>query len=147
MSNKYESADLILKLYELRREEKMREARNWFASFFPESAAEVMQTILNPETSANYRMVISYWDMAASFVNHGAIDADMFNEVSGESIMVFSRIEPFLPELREITKRPQMLANLEKVIMSQPNAKEMLATQREMMKKYMQARAEMVQKA
>lgn len=146
MDEKYKSADLILKLYELRREEKMREARNWFATFFPESAEEIMQTVLNPETSANYRMVISYWDMAASFVNHGAIDAEMFNDVSGESIMVFSRIEPFLEELREITKRPQMLANLEKVVMSQPNAKEMLATQREMMKKYMQARAEMAQK-
>jgi isoleucyl-tRNA synthetase len=147
MDEKYKSADLILKLYELRREEKMREARNWFATFFPESAEEIMQTVLNPETSANYRMVISYWDMAASFVNHGAIDAEMFNDVSGESIMVFSRVEPFLEELREITKRPQMLANLEKVVMSQPNAKEMLATQREMMKKYMQARAEMAQKA
>lgn len=146
MDDKYKSADLILKLYELRREEKMREARNWYATFFPESAEEIMQTILNPETSANYRMVISYWDMAASFVVHGAIDADMFNDVSGESVMVFSRIEPFLQELREITKRPQMLANLEKVVMSQPNAKEMLANLREMMKKYMQARAELAQK-
>lgn len=147
MSDKYQSADLLMKLYDLRREDKMREARAWFTSFFPENTEEIMQTILNPETSANFRMVISYWDMAASFVNHGAIDEDMFNEVSSESVMVFSRIEPFIEELREITKRPQMLANLEKVVMSRPNAKEMLAEQREMMKKYIQARLEMSKNA
>ncbi|NJM53854.1 MAG: hypothetical protein HC846_10965 [Blastocatellia bacterium] len=56
MDEKYKSADLLMKLYELRREEKMREARNWFTTFFPESAAEIMQTILNPETSANFRI-------------------------------------------------------------------------------------------
>ncbi len=141
--NKAESADLILKLYELRREEKMREARNWFVSFFPESVEEIMQAILNPETSAYYRMVLSYWDMAASFVNHGAIDEEMFNDVSGECIVVFSKIEPYLAELREMSKRPKMLANLEKLVMRQPDAKEMLAAQREMMKKWSQARAEM----
>jgi len=140
--SKTESADLILKLYELRREEKMREARNWFVTFFPESAEDVMKAILNPETSAYYRMVLSYWDMAASFVNHGAIDEEMFNDVSGESIVVFSKIEPYLAELREMTKRPKMLANLEELVMRQPDAKEMLAAQREMMKHWMQARAE-----
>ena len=139
MTDKYQSADLLMKLYDLRREEKMREARNWFVTFFPESAEEIMETILNPETSAHYRMVVSYWDMAASFVNHGAIDEEMFNDASAESIMVFSRIEPFLHDLREMTKRPGMLRHLESLIMKQPNAKEMLDTQREMMKKYMDA--------
>ncbi len=141
--SKVESANLILKLYELRREEKMREARNWFTTFSPHSAEEIMQTIFNPETSAKYRMVVSYWDMAASFVNHGAIDEEMFNDVSGECVIVFARIEPFLDELREMTKRPKMLANIEKLVMRQPNAREMLASQREMMKKYQEARAEM----
>lgn len=142
MSDKYQSADLLMKLYDLRRQEKMREARNWFAGFFPNSAEEIMQTIINPETSANYRMVLSYWDMAASFVNHGAIDEEMFNDVSAECISVFSRIEPYLGELREITKRPNMMANLEKLVMNRPNAKEMLDAQREMMRKFAQARAE-----
>ncbi|MDQ3710804.1 MAG: hypothetical protein M3388_01085, partial [Acidobacteriota bacterium] len=67
--SKAESAELILKLYDLRREATMREARNWMISFFPEGAADVIQAMLNPETSAYYRMVTSYWDMAASFVN------------------------------------------------------------------------------
>jgi hypothetical protein len=110
MSDKYQSADLILKLYELRREEKMREARKWFGTFMPESAEEIMQTVINPESSANYRMVVSYWEMAASFENHGAIDEEMFYDVSAEGMAVFAKIEPFLAELREITKRPKCLS-------------------------------------
>ena len=134
--SKAESADLILKMYELRREAKMREARNWFVTFFPESAEDILQTAINPEFGAYYRMVVSYWDMAASFVNHGAIDEEMFMDTAGECIIVFSKIEPFLEGLRETTKRPKMLTNLEKLVMRQPDAKEMLATQREMMKRW-----------
>ena len=145
MSDKFQSADLILKLYELRREAKMRAARDWFSGFSPESAEEIMQTVFNPVSSANYRMVVSYWDMAASFVNHGVIDEEMFMEVSAECVVVFAKIEPFLGELREITKRPKMVANLEKLVMRQPDAKEMLATQRAMMKKWAEARAESAQ--
>ena len=138
--SKVESADLILKLYELRREEKMREARAWIIPFFPESAADIMQAMVNAETSAKFRMVTTYWDMAASFVNHGAIDEEMFTEITGEHIVVFSKIEPFIEELRE-TMGANYLKNLETLIMKQPDAKEMLAARREMMKRWMQARA------
>lgn len=141
--SKAESADLILKLYDLRRETKMREARNWMISFFPESAADVMQAMIDPETSAYYRMVVTYWDMAASFVNHGAIDEEMFADAHGEQIVVFSKIEPFLAELRETMGNPKMLQNLEKVVMKMPDAKERLVKSREMMKRMMQMRAQM----
>ena len=141
--SKVESADLILKLYDLRREEKMREARNWILSFFPESAADVMQAMIGAETSAYYRMVITYWDMAASFVNHGAIDEEMFADAHGEHVVVFSKVEPFLAELREMTGNPKMLENLEKLVMKMPDAKERLAKSRETMKRWMQARAQM----
>jgi len=147
MNDKGQSADLIMKLYDLRREEKMREARNWFASFFPESADEIMKTIINPETSAYYRMVTSYWDMAASFVNQGAIDEEMFMAFGGEGVVVFAKIEPFIAEIREITNRPKMYSNLESLVMRQPNAKETLESQREMMKKFIQARAELAKGA
>jgi hypothetical protein len=136
--SKTKSADLILKLYETRREPVMRDARVWFAGFFPESAEDIMNTLMNPEVSHFYRMVLSYWDMAASFVNHGAIDEKMFMEVSGEIVVVFCKIEPFLAELREITKRPQMLQNIEALVMRQPGAKDLLTSQREMMKMWMQ---------
>ena len=145
--SKTESADLILKLYDLRREATMREARNWMIGFFPESAADVMQAILNVETSAYYRMVVTYWDMAASFVNHGAIDEEMFTDAHGEHFVVFSKIEPFLPELREIMGNPNMLGNLEKLIMRQPDAKEKLAKARESMKRWIEASREMSKNA
>jgi len=145
--NKAESANLILKLYELRREATMREARNWMISFFPESAADVMQAMISPDASAYYRMVVSYWDMAASLVNHGAIDEEMFADANGEHVMVFSKIEPFLSELRETVGSPKMLSNLEKLIMRQPNAKEMLAGRRGMMKRMVEARREMSKNA
>ena len=145
--SKTESAELILKLYDLRREEKMREARSWMLSFFPESAADILQALIRAETSAYYRMVTSYWDMAASLVNHGAIDEEMFADAHGEHIVIFSKIEPFLPELREATGNQNMFENLEKLIMRQPDAKEKLAKSRESMKRWMQARAEMSKSA
>lgn len=143
MSKEYESADLILKLYEMRRDPVMREARKWMVGFFPESAQGIMQAMVNPETSAYYRMATSYWDMAASFVINGAIDEQMFNDANGEHIIVFSKIEPFLAELRATMQSPNMMKNLETLVMRMPNAKEMLASRREMMKRWIKAREEM----
>ena len=143
MSKEWESADLILKLYEMRREPVMREARNWMVGFFPESAQDVVQAMINPKTSAYYRMVTTYWDMAASFVINGAIEEKMFSDAAGEHIIIFSKIEPFLQELREMTGNPNGLKNLETLVMRMPNAKETLAARREMMKRWMQAREEM----
>ena len=145
--DKTESANLILKLYELRRNEKMREARNWIIPFFPESAQDIMKAMIDAETSAYYRMVTTYWDMAASFVNHGAIDLEMFGEIHLEHIIVFSKIEPFLNELRELMGNPNYMLNLEKLIMKMPDAKVMLAARRELMKRWMKARAEMSKSA
>lgn len=140
--SKVESADLIMKLYDLRREPTMREARKWFATFMPESAEEVVQAVIDENTSAYYRMVVGYWDMAAGFVIHGAIDEEMFNDANGEHIMVFCKIEPFLNELRELWKFPKMLKNLETLIMNMPDAKALLAERREMIKGWIKARAE-----
>jgi hypothetical protein len=145
--SKAESADLIMKLYDLRREEKMREARGWITSFFPESAADIMRAMVAAETSGKFRMVTSYWDMAAGFVNHGAIDEEMFFESNGECVIVFSKVEPFLEELRQIMGSPNYLKNLETLVMKLPDAKEVLASRREMMKRWMQMRAEMAKTA
>ncbi len=140
--SKVESADLILKLYELRREATMREARNWILSFFPESAADVMQAMIDPQTSAHYRMVVTYWDMAASFVNHGAIDEEMFADAHNEHLVVFSKIEPYLIEIREVMANQNYLKNLETLAMKMPDAKAELGKRREMMKRWMQLRAQ-----
>jgi len=140
MGTKTEDANLILKLYELRREEVMRKARDWFIWFNPGSMQDILDTFMS-DKSAYYRMVVSYWEMAATLVNHGAIDEEMFNEANGEQTVVFAKVEPFLAELRTRFDSPQMLANLEKLVMRKPNAKELLTTLRERFKQMAAMRA------
>jgi hypothetical protein len=143
MSKESESADLIMKLYDLRREATMREARNWYVvSFFPESAQDVIKALVAPESSAYFRMVSSYWDMAAGFVNRNAIDEDMFFDSAGESIIVFAKVEPFIAEVRSIVGNPKMLANLEALVMRLPDAKTMLEERRDMIRRMVAARAD-----
>lgn len=132
--SKVESADLILKLYDLRREATMRKARDWFFGFNPTSAEDIEKTMMDPEVGAYLRMVTSYWEMAAALVNHGAIDAEMFNDTTGEQIGVFAKIEPYLGDLRAKWEMPDAFKNLEKVIYDKPGGKEQLAKTREWMK-------------
>jgi hypothetical protein len=131
--SKQEEASLILKLYELRREDTMRKARDWyFGHFHPETIADYNDALFGPY-SGFMRMVISYWDMAAALVNHGAISAEMFNDTNGEHISVFSRVEPFVSELRA-QWGPNYLANLEKLIDATPDGRKRVAATRERMK-------------
>ncbi|MDT7541831.1 MAG: hypothetical protein QOE33_1735 [Acidobacteriota bacterium] len=131
MSKEYESADLILKLYELRREETMRKARDWFFAFNPDTFEDVVAGARG-EHSAYYRMVTSYWDMACSMVNNGAIDERMFTDANGEQYFVFAKIRPFLAQIREATGQPNYIANLEKFVMRQPDIEPRLERMREM---------------
>lgn len=147
MSEKYEDANLILKLYDLRREETMRKARNWFfGEFYPESVQD-FTNVIRGERSAYYRMVTTYWDMAASFVNNGAIDEKMFNDANGEHLGVFAKIEPFLAELRSMYGSPEYLQHLEQLVMRMPDAKARLAQIRERIKTFRAAREEAASKA
>jgi hypothetical protein len=131
MSSPYESATLIIRLYELRRDPTMREARNWFArSFNPTTADEMMQAVSGP-SSAYFRMVTSYWDMACSFVLNGAIDEKMFADANGEHHVVFAKIEPFMSEYRARMGNPAYLASLEQLVMRAPGARERMAALRE----------------
>ena len=99
--SKQDEAGLILHLYDLRREEVMRTARNWyFAEFNPESMADFNKALFG-EHSGHLRMVVTYWDMAAALVNNGAIGLELFNDTNGEHIGVFSKIEPLLGEIRK----------------------------------------------
>ena len=131
--SKQEEAGLILKLYELRREDTMRKARDWyFAEFHPETITDYNEALFGPY-SGFVRMVISYWDMAAALVNNGAISLEMFNDTNGEHIGVFSKVEPFLAELRA-QWGPNYMANLEKLIDASPEGRKRVATTRERMK-------------
>src|SRR3954471_19104473 len=121
--SKQQEAELILKLYELRRDETMRKARDWFfLEFNPETISDFNRTMFS-EHSGHLRMVMSYWDMAAALVNYGAISAELFNDTNGEHLSVFAKLEPILPEIRAGIG-PQFLRNLEKLVEATPNSRE-----------------------
>jgi len=128
---KQEDAKLILELYALRREAEMRKARTWFVREFHPSSLQAVLDVLAGERSAWLRMITSYWEMAATLVVHGAIDAQMFNESNGEHVLVFAKIEPFLADLRKQMGNPKMNANLEQVVRAMPNADALLKSMRE----------------
>jgi predicted RNA methylase len=101
----------------------MRKARDFFFGFDPQSFEEAMAIASSPQ-GAYVRMVLSYWDMAASFVENGAIDRKMFLDANGEFIMVFAKIERFLPQFREVFQNPGFGAHLEKLALSIPDARQ-----------------------
>jgi len=138
--SKQEDANLILKLYDLRREATMREARNWMFTFNPTSVQDVIEVLLG-EHSGHYRMVISYWDMAAAMVNNGAIDEQLFNETNGEHLFVYSKIEPVIEEVRALFGNPDFLRNLETLVKRIPDSEQKIISMRERMKKFAEMRA------
>jgi hypothetical protein len=144
--SKHEDADLILKLYDLRREAVMREARNWFFTFNPTSVQDFVDVMLT-DKNAYFRMVVSYWEMAATLVNHGAIDEQMFTEANGEHLFIYSKIEPFIPALKEAFQLTEYLPNLEKLIKRTPNREARLNEIRERMKKFAAMREALAAKA
>lgn len=97
-------AQLILKLYELRTEERMRTARRWVTTeFWPQSAQEVLTLMRATDTEQNayLRQVMSYWEMAAAFVLHGALDADLFLACNSENLYILAKLHPFVKEIRK----------------------------------------------
>lgn len=127
MPTPFESGLLNLQLFDLRREPVLREARRWFIhDFNPESFAE-MATLASGARGASFGMVISYWDMAASLVTTGAIDADAFRAAHGEIIPTFAKIYPFLTEMRAMSGQPGYCRHMEAVVLGAPDAEAMLA--------------------
>lgn len=138
MTTKQQDVLATLELYKIRRDEAMRQARIWFVTKFnPQSAADIVGLLLSGEReSANYRMVTSYWEMAASFVNNGGIDEKLFLDANSEHIIVFARIQPFLAEIREIIKEPDYCLHLETLVMKVPHAKEKMESRRRLLEKW-----------
>jgi hypothetical protein len=125
-------AQLILQLYDLRREAEMRKARNWWVTgFWPESADDFMKIGSAMGTQENnwLRQVGGYWSMAAALVLHGALSEELFIQpaISGEMFLIFAKVHPFLKELREKMGDPHMFGNIEKVITGSKFGRERLA--------------------
>jgi hypothetical protein len=130
MPTPYESARLNLQLFELRREPVLREARAWFlAEFTPESFADLAR-IASSERNASFRMVLGYWDMAASLVTGGAIDGDAFRAAHGEIFLTFAKVHPFLEELRAAAGEPEFCRHVEQVVLAAPDAEAIMARRR-----------------
>jgi len=131
MPTPFESAQLNLQLFDLRREPVLREARAWFLwDFNPETMADVRAAVTG-ERNASFRMVMGYWDMAASLVTSGAIDADSFLAAHNEIIGTFSKMYPFVGEMRSASGEPGFLKHMEAVVMSAPDAEATLKRRRE----------------
>lgn len=139
-------AELILKLYDLRREAEMRKARHWWVvNFWPESADDLARIAMAVGTQENnwLRQVTGYWEMAASFVLHGTLSEDLFMELAccGEMFIIYAKARPFLKDLRVQLKSPTLMSNIEKLITRSKSGRETLkgfeerlAARRKMMK-------------
>ncbi len=111
----YDDVNLILRLYEMRREERMRQARNWFASSFKVKTMDELMALCPPGSDANasYRMVTSYWEMVASFVTSGVLNESLFFESGRELLLVWERIRDVVPGVRRMFKDESAFRNLE----------------------------------
>jgi hypothetical protein len=127
----FESALLNLRLFELRREPVLREARSWFLrDFNPESFDELI-AIIGGERNASFRMVLGYWDMAASLVTSGAIDASAFLAAHSEVFVTLGKVQPFLDQVRRVSNEPDFCKHLEAVVLAAPGAEGIMTRRRE----------------
>jgi hypothetical protein len=143
VDTKCQDALVIIKLYEIRSEALMREARAWFFSeFAPQSGKEIVALMLSGEKqSAFYRMVASHWEVAAALVNNGGIDEKLFLEANSEHLVVFAKLQPFIAEIRETIGEPDYLAHLEQLVMRVPNVEKKLENRRRLIERWREANA------
>src|SRR6202035_206747 len=111
-----EQGQLQLQLYDLRREAKLRQARDWFnQNYFADTFEESMRIApFGSQEGAYFMMVLSYWDQACAYLNHGLLHEQLFFETSGEFFGVWERVKPIIPQARKMWVNEQFLAHLEK---------------------------------
>src|SRR5574342_259849 len=112
----HEQAQLQLQVYDMRREPRLRQARDWFFQNYYANTMDEAMRIAAPgtETGTFFMMVVSYWDQACALLNYGLLHEDLFFETSGEFFGVWERIKPIVPEARERFVDKQFLAHLER---------------------------------
>jgi hypothetical protein len=139
----HQDAELILKLYDLRREPVMREARNFVANFAPSSFEELMTVTgaFGTKENAYVRQVYGYWEMVASLIVHGTLNAALAEDTLGEMYFVYAKVQPFVKQMRDTMKAPEFLQNLEKVVEGTPEKRERLKHMHERMAEFAKMRA------
>jgi tRNA-Thr(GGU) m(6)t(6)A37 methyltransferase TsaA len=131
MPTPFESALLNLQLFDLRREPVLRDARDWFIREFTPETFEEVAAVVSGERNAAFRMVLGYWDTAASLVTTGAVDRDAFLAAHGEIFLAFAKIQPFLAQIRAASGETDFCRHMEAVVMAAPNAEAVLTRRRE----------------
>jgi len=113
----YEQGNLQIKLFDLRREAKLRQARDWFQkNYIANSFQEAMKVApMGTEAGAFFMMVVSYWEQVAAYLNHGLLHEDLLFETTGEFFFVWERVKPSIAEGRKVFSNPQFVSNLEKM--------------------------------
>ena len=112
----FQDAEIILRLYDLRREDKMRKARHWFQTRFKaNNLDEFQKQTATAEANAYFRNVINYWEMACMFVARGILNEEMFFEICGELLSVWEKVRPILQDVRKTRKNPLFLKYTEQV--------------------------------
>jgi hypothetical protein len=139
----HQDAELIVKLYELRRETVMREARNFVGSFTPSSFDELWAVMSDFSTKENayLRQVYSYWEMVAALIAHGTINAALADDTLGEMFFVYAKIQPFVKDMREKMKSPEFLQNMQKVVEATPEKRDRLKRVQERMAEFAKMQA------
>ena len=131
-------AEICIRFYDLRREAEMRKARNWFGMWMPQSFDEFLKISMNfaaPE-NAWFRMVLTYWENAASLLLRGAVHKDLFMDWNHEMIFVYVKIKPFLGQIRAHFKMPEYFAKVEKVCTSSADLRKEVANMEQRMKEW-----------
>ena len=125
----YQDAELILKLYDLRREAVMREARNWMATFNPQSIDDVVKVMsdFTSKQNAYMRQVCGYWEMVAAFIVHGTLNSELAYDTLGEMYFVYAIMQPVIEEFRTKFNAPEFFKNVQKVVESTPQGRESVA--------------------
>jgi hypothetical protein len=150
----HDQANLMLRLYEIRREEKLRKARDWYVSqYTPAASPEEFMAKYPPgsEENAYIRMVTSYWEMCASIVNRGLIDDELFFENNGEIWIVWEKTKPAAGAWRAFFGNPHIFENLENCVKRLEAWRERMAPgtnekMRQMFAQMAQARAQAAKK-
>lgn len=112
----HEQGQMQLQLYDLRREAKLRQARDWFTqNYFVDTFEDSLRIApLGSQEGIYLMMVLGYWEQACSFLNHGLLHEQLFFETSGEFFGVWDRVKPVVPAAREMFQQKLFLGNLEK---------------------------------
>ena len=113
----YDDARLLMELYEMRREPRLREARRWFVASFEVKTYEELMVLCPPgsEPNASYRMVTTYWEMVASFITSGVLHEELFFQSGRELLLCWERVRDLVPQLRKQLENPIEWKNLETV--------------------------------